>query len=169
MLNCQNQNIDSFNVSRPSHSSASLSLQPSVTDFQDRRMRLADLNNAAELKVECSGDCVIENVNKSDVTVIGDVMSLVVKNCTNLKLTVSCTGSISIFGCKSSILELLAHQIRIHDTSNTTFKVHCKTGCIVEDSDSLIFGPLSPDQTECTWKCVQDFTSFDERCYTYLE
>mmetsp|Transcript_2242 Transcript_2242/g.6692 ORF Transcript_2242/g.6692 Transcript_2242/m.6692 type:complete len:293 (-) Transcript_2242:1055-1933(-) len=54
-------------------------------------------------------------------------------------------GSIHISRCSSSQFELSARQVRIHDSSGSTFFLHTQSGAIIESCTNLKFAPLDTE------------------------
>ena len=152
------------------HHSVGNSLLPSVptTETEDKRVKVANLQAAHDHVIDCEGDLILENVLDSTIRVNGLPSSIVINSVKNSTITAYCNGSVNIFKCTDTVVKVSAHQIRIHEASDCLFKISCQGGCIVEDCQRLKFGPLSSEQDESTWKGVQDFTSFDQDSFQYI-
>lgn len=118
-------------------------------------------------------DFALCNLEGCTVTVEECFTALHISNLSECNVVVSPTnGSVWVDKCRGCDFTLGGHQVRIHETHDTTFRVIARSDPIIEDCTGLVFSPntkasredlslcgIDPDNkehAEC-WKHVKDF------------
>ncbi|KAK3941331.1 tubulin binding cofactor C-domain-containing protein [Diplogelasinospora grovesii] len=107
-------------------------------------------------------NCVVD---MSAPTTTSPFSSLALRNITHgLVIARSVSGSVHVTGVRNSVLVVVARQVRIHECSNTTLYLYCRSHPIIEDCSGMRFAPapkryLSEDEREelNQWDQVDDF------------
>lgn len=92
-----------------------------------------------------------------EVIDLGAVDSLQITNCKNCTIRATCNSSILIEKCEECIFELEAHQLRIHNTTKSKFKIFTKSGPVLENCQHLEFSSLHSGEGNRFGE-IKDFT-----------
>ncbi len=154
-----------------------LSIASDVTiNSRDAREKIVNMRNeTASINVE--GDVLVENIQNSDLKLIGTLNSLRMKNIFDSRIIIqgTCTGTVYIERINSCKLKISGDQIRIHEASDSDVFLFAKNNCILEDCKQMRFYPNMTviKETKVTdpenyWKCVQDFGFDSESSFKYI-
>ena len=84
----------------------------------------------------------LENLENCDVYLPFLLKAAYLKGMSNCRVYVGCVeGACFVNGATNSVVQVCAHQLRIHNTHQTTFMVFAKQGPIIEDCSEVVFGP----------------------------
>jgi len=112
------------------------------------------------------------NLKNCEIFLDGALGVLYFKDLENCRINTGVVrGSIFIDGVKDCQLQLIAQQIRIHNSVNTTFLTYVTSDIIIEHCDKLVFGKYnyyypnlqqdligsSFQEKQNNWKIVKDF------------
>ncbi|OTF76741.1 tubulin-specific chaperone C-like protein [Euroglyphus maynei] len=117
-------------------------------------------------------DIVIDTLNNCQVRIYGVPSSLRLISLTNCRIyTGPIQTSAYVEKCDECRFEIIAQQIRIHDTKKCDFYLHVKSRIIIENSFGLRFAPYqwsyerldddfqraNIDRNVNNYKCIDDF------------
>ena len=134
-----------------------VSLAPEII-MVDGRNQIQNFEGLQGETIVLQGDVLFENVSNSILNIEGPITSVKIKNLVNSHVTVMSSGPIHINDCSKCLFTLGCDQLRIHSSNNSRFEIAARSGCIIEDSTDIEFGPLDESTPTELWKCVQDFS-----------
>ena len=99
-------------------------------------VRRSDAESAGKDKV------YLENLENCDVYLPFLLKAAYLKGVSNCRVYVGCVeGACFVNGATNCVVHVCSHQLRIHNSRQTTFMVFAKQGPIIEDCSELVFGP----------------------------
>ena len=114
-----------------------------------------------------ASEVIVENACDCEIVIAAQVRAVYLKHLTRVIVRTpgGVSSSVHISHASDSGFELLTSQLRIHDSTSTTFDVWTRSGPIIERCQDLVFGPyprgsaqdLGYGQTPHAWSQVQDF------------
>lgn len=113
----------------------------------------------------------LKNLTNSKIFLLGRLKAVHILNLQNCEVFIGpVSGAAHITECVNCVIHVAAHQIRIHQSSNTDFYIFVSTNPIVENVQNVRFAPynvkykgieehmhLNLLQGENNWDQVQDF------------
>lgn len=123
------------------------------------------------------GSYKIVDCSNTTVDLLQKTEILFLKNLSNCTVRAALTKStVFVDKCNDCVLEINCHQLRIHNSLNSTFRIFVTSKAIIEDCNGIIFSPYSfsydgKDQDEVEferdgkqnlWREIQDFNWLKE-------
>ncbi len=95
-------------------------------------------------EVENKNNLIIENLINCKIFILHSFKACYIKNLMKCQIFIgSVAGGSHITDCFDSQIYLTTHQLRIHTTHNTQFKIIASSNPIIENCSGLIFTPLN--------------------------
>lgn len=128
------------------------------SEYQDTE-RLTDGLTGVTVNVPYNGgDYLLQNLTKCEI-VVGSLDALYVdhlQGCTLIATNI--TGGFHVENCYGCTFKVKCHQLRIHQTVNSEFKIHAGSAPIIENCHDVRFSRLNADDQSGLWKTIRDFS-----------